>query len=202
MKGDFLGIKTRFPDHFTIEEWLVVSCIFSLALLLVKIIISGDLSYGFLAWNLFLAFVPYFISRWLNSHQQILKNGFPLAILIFIWIIFMPNSFYIVTDLFHLNNIDDKHSWFDLTLILSFSWNGILFGIISIQRMEVILRKRMGKSITFLAICAVMWLNAFGIYIGNMCASMTGIFLLIPFPFCLKFQTLCLIPMIINMHGS
>ena len=79
MKGDFLDIKTRFPDHFTIEEWLVVSCIFSLALLLVKIIISGDLSYGFLAWNLFLAFVPYFISRWLNSHQQILKNRIKLA---------------------------------------------------------------------------------------------------------------------------
>ena len=167
MKKDFLNIKSRFPDHFTIEEWMVVSCVFSLSLLLIKIIITRHLSYGFLAWNLFLAFVPYFISGWLSAHQQILKNKAKLALWIFIWMIFMPNSFYIVTDLFHLNNIDDKHSWFDLTLILSFSWNGILFGILSIQKMEAILRKRMGKSITFLAICAVMWLNAFGIYIGR-----------------------------------
>jgi uncharacterized membrane protein len=33
--------------------------------------------------------------------------------------------------------------------------------------MEMLLKKRLGKPISFLAICVVMWLNAFGIYIGR-----------------------------------
>jgi uncharacterized membrane protein len=155
------------PDSFSIEEWLVVSCGFSVALLFIKIILSGHLTHVFLAWNLFLAFVPFFISRWMTAHQRALKSKIKLVALVFFWIIFMPNSFYIVTDLFHLNNFDNKHSWFDLTLILSFSWNGILFGVLSIQKMEMLLKKRLDKSISFLALCAVMWLNAFGIYIGR-----------------------------------
>ena len=83
------------------------------------------------------------------------------------WILFMQNSFYILTDLFHLHNPDNGHPWFDLTLILSFAWSGTLSGIISIRQMEVMLRKAKGSLISGFIICAVMWLNAFGIYIGR-----------------------------------
>ena len=31
-------------------------------------------------------------------------------------------------------------SWYDLTLILSFAWNGILFGMLSIYKMEMLLK--------------------------------------------------------------
>jgi uncharacterized membrane protein len=58
-------------------------------------------------------------------------------------------------------------SWYDLTLILSFAWNGILFGILSIFKMETLLKNAKGKFIGGFIICAVMWLNAFGIYIGR-----------------------------------
>jgi uncharacterized membrane protein len=58
------------------------------------------------------------------------------------------------------------HPWFDLTLILSFAWNGILVGMLSIRKMEMLLATK-GKFISGVVICAVMWLNAFGIYIGR-----------------------------------
>jgi len=79
----------------------------------------------------------------------------------------MPNSFYILTDLFHLQNMGNGHPWFDLTLILSFAWNGILFGILSIRKMEMLLKAAKGKFISGLIIFMVMWLNAFGIYLGR-----------------------------------
>ena len=79
----------------------------------------------------------------------------------------MPNSFYILTDLFHLENMSNGHSWFDLTLILSFAWNGIIFGILSIRKMEMLLKKAKGNLVSGFIICAVMWLNAFGVYIGR-----------------------------------
>lgn len=167
MKKILLRIENKFSARFTIHQWLLISCLFSLLLLILRIITSGYLSYGFLAWNLFLAFVPYFISNWLNKHAEIVKSRIKLFLLVFLWILFMPNSFYILTDLFHLHNMDNGHPWFDLMLIFSFAWNGILFGILSIQKMESILKKGKGKFISVLVIGIVMWLNAFGVYIGR-----------------------------------
>jgi uncharacterized membrane protein len=66
-----------------------------------------------------------------------------------------------------LENLGDGHPWFDLTLILSFAWSGILFGVLSIRKMEGLLRKAKGKFISSLVICMVMCLNAFGIYLGR-----------------------------------
>jgi len=74
---------------------------------------------------------------------------------------------YILTDLFHLVNIDSAPKWFDLLLLLSFAWNGLLFGIVSLRRMELILQAVSGKGFSLFIVFTVMWLNAFGIYLGR-----------------------------------
>jgi uncharacterized membrane protein len=167
MKKILKKVGERIPSRFTLSQWLLIALVFSLSLLAIRIIKTGYLSYGFLAWNLFLAYVPYFISEWLSKHPQMLASRVKLIAIVFIWILFMPNSFYILTDLFHLNNMSKGDSWYDLTLILSFAWNGILFGILSIYKMELLLKKAKGKFIAAFIIYVVMWLNAFGIYIGR-----------------------------------
>lgn len=152
---------------FTMDHWLFISCSFSLLLLSLRVITTGRLSYCFLAWNLFLAFIPFLISNWLSKNLNAVQNRTRLLLLVFIWLLFMPNCFYILTDLFHLENLGDGHPWFDLTLILTFAWSGILFGILSIRKMERLLRKAKGKFISNLVICMVMCLNAFGVYLGR-----------------------------------
>ena len=101
MKKILFIIESKFFD-WSVHQWLLLSCLFSLSLLATRIIGTGRLSYGFLAWNLFLAFVPYFISTLLTRRHELLKNRLKSIPLISIWILFMPNSFYILTDLFHL----------------------------------------------------------------------------------------------------
>lgn len=167
MKKFLLKIQSKIPVVLRIPYWILISCAFSITLLLARVITSGRVSYVFLAWNLFLAAVPFLISNWLSRHQDILAKRIKTIPLIFLWILFMPNSFYILTDLFHLQNMGNGHPWFDLTLILSFAWTGILFGISSIINMELILKKVKGRFVSGIVICAVMWLNAFGIYIGR-----------------------------------
>jgi uncharacterized membrane protein len=167
MKKFLSLLKNKIPAEFTIQHWLITSSSFSMVLLLVRMLTSGRLSYAFLAWNLFLAYIPFLISNWLGKYIEILRSRIKLFLLLFTWLLFMPNSFYILTDLFHLKNKGNGHPWFDLTLILSFAWNGILLGILSIRKMEMLLKKVKGKFISALIICTVMWLNAFGIYIGR-----------------------------------
>jgi len=167
MKTVLLLLRTQMPAVLRTHHWLLISSTFSLLLLLLRVMTSGRFSYAFLAWNLFLAVIPYVISHWLSRNLNVMKSRIKIFFLVFTWLLFMPNCFYILTDLFHLENMGNGHPWFDLTLILSFAWNGVLFGILSMRKMEKLLANAKGRFISSLLICIVMWLNAFGIYIGR-----------------------------------
>jgi uncharacterized membrane protein len=152
---------------FTLHQWLIASCGFSMLLLAARIIITGYFTYLFMPWNLFLAFVPYAISHWLFNNIRVIENRWKLILVLSAWLLFVPNTFYILTDLFHLDEISSAPKWFDLLLLLSFAWNGLLFGIASLRKVEMILLAVSGRTFSLLIIFAVMWLNAFGIYIGR-----------------------------------
>jgi uncharacterized membrane protein len=149
------------------EQWLFLSSAFSCLLLFARIIVTGTGTFLFLPWNLFLGFLPYLISNWITRDISVIKNKVKLFLVLLVWLLFIPNSFYIITDLFHLVHIDTAPRWFDLLLIFSFAWNGILFGVISMNRVEFIVSLHTRKRYSFFFIILVMWLCAFGIYIGR-----------------------------------
>jgi uncharacterized membrane protein len=103
----------------------------------------------------------------MTRNVSIIENKVKLVIALAAWLLFIPNSFYIITDLFHLTRIESAPMWFDLLLIFSFAWNGIILGIISLRRVELIITLLRGKEFSIVLIFIVMWLNAFGIYIGR-----------------------------------
>jgi len=166
-----LNIKSikvpRLSVSTTIHEWLLWSSCFSCLLLVIRMMVTQSIQYIFLPWNLFLAFVPYWITWWIMRNVSIIESKIKLIIALAAWLLFIPNSFYIITDLFHLVHVQSAPKWFDLLLIFSFAWNGIICGIISIRRVELITTMVRGRGFSALLVFAVMWLNAFGIYIGR-----------------------------------
>jgi uncharacterized membrane protein len=152
---------------FTLHQWFIVSCSFSFILLCSRVAATGYVTYVFLLWNLFLAFIPYAISYWLCNNIHVSKNKLKFIGIVCAWLLFVPNSFYILTDLFHLDRVASAPKWFDLLLLLSFAWNGLFFGVLSIQKMETILHAISGKTFSLFIIFLVMSLNAYGIYIGR-----------------------------------
>jgi uncharacterized membrane protein len=153
--------------EMTMHQWLLISCGFSCLLLTARIIVTGYSTYLFLTWNLFLAFVPYAIAQWLYTHSWVASSKWKLTFVLLLWLSFVPNTFYIITDLFHLEHFDSAPKWFDLLLIFSFAWNGILLGIVSVRKTEKVLEVVIGSKFSLFIIFIVMWLNAFGIYIGR-----------------------------------
>lgn len=151
----------------TIHHWLLFSSGFSCFLLLARVIVTNSLAYLFLPWNLFLAFVPYWIAGRMFRNSKLLTNRIYLYLILAAWLLFIPNSFYIVTDLFHLSHIDSAPKWFDLLLVFSFAWNGILFGVVSLRRIELFTSTSKSRNFSLVMVFAVMWLNAFGVYIGR-----------------------------------
>jgi uncharacterized membrane protein len=126
-----------------------------------------SIEYIFLPWNLLLAFVPYFITNWIKRTIGVIENNFKLIMKLFIWLLFIPNSFYIITDLFHLIHVRSAPKWFDLLLIFSFAWNGILAGIISLRQVENIISLVKGRGYAVFMVVLVMCLSGLGIYIGR-----------------------------------
>ena len=167
MKLNIQSIKfTYFLLRTDTHRWLASSMMFSLVLVMIRICYTGSLTFIFLSWNLFLAFIPYAISSFLEYRPDWIKKKWKLTVALAVWLLFIPNSFYIITDLFHLG-ISNVPIWFELALLLSFAWNGLLLGILSVRQVERIMHSIWPGISEFIFLFPIMLLNALGIYIGR-----------------------------------
>lgn len=121
----------------------------------------------FLNWNLFLAFVPWAVTSIVILNPRIQKYKITIFVLLGIWLLFFPNAPYILTDLFHLRLNSNMPKWFDLILILSFAWTGLLFGYLSLWDIEKILRKSLSQIWISLISVILLFIGSFGIYLGR-----------------------------------
>ncbi|MBU2996997.1 DUF1361 domain-containing protein [Cellulophaga baltica] len=136
------------------------------ALLVVRVATTQTIFFTFLWWNLFLAIIPLALSKGLK-HFKLIKQSVPLSILFFVlWLLFIPNSPYIVTDLKHVDN-NYGIQWFDFILIFIFAANGLVLGAISIQDIYHILHKKYNKNISKFVVISTCLLGGYGIFLGR-----------------------------------
>jgi uncharacterized membrane protein len=144
---------------------LVILTAFCVAMVGFRIIYTGEGMFAFLIWNLFLAYLPYMLSNFIdNRSNQLTKTV--LLLLLLLWLLLIPNSFYIITDLFHLRNRAVIPLWYDLALIMAFAWNGLIVGVLSVRQIEKTLQTRW-RIQEWLFVVPLMYLNALGIFIGR-----------------------------------
>src|SRR5689334_9256636 len=125
---------------------IIIPLTFSLVLLLVRIIITNELTYIFLAWNLFLAWIPFMISQKLKTANSWWK----ILFLFNAWLLFLPNAPYIITDFLHLRQRPPIPYWYDILLLFSTALNGLLLGLASLLVVEKFLIERYGHRISAL----------------------------------------------------
>ncbi|MBP8033511.1 MAG: DUF1361 domain-containing protein [Bacteroidia bacterium] len=148
----------------TFKQLVYSFTLFSVTLLTYRILKSDGLSYIFLAWNLFLALIPWWISNYLKQKQSLQLKHIPLF---GIWLLFIPNSPYILTDLFHLRPRPYLPLWFDLVLVLSFALIGMIVFLKSLNDMLSILKAYVSPMLFTLLTPVVFWLISFGLYLGR-----------------------------------
>lgn len=138
--------------------------LFCLVLLIIRVVKTQHFSFFFLIWNLFLAWIPY----WLISHYNKAQTSFKQFMIIGLTILFLPNAPYILTDLFHLTKNLLAPMWFDLILILGFSLSGLIFFILTVERLFNILAPFFKSDLLFRCVKFLIVLsNGYGIYLGR-----------------------------------
>ncbi|MFI8380286.1 DUF1361 domain-containing protein [Leeuwenhoekiella sp. NPDC079379] len=160
-------MKTRIETHYTQLKFICIATICCAVLLMIRLKITRDFFGLFLVWNLFLASIPLGIVWLLKEQKTLIKNNFIVALAFGIWLLFLPNSPYILTDLIHLSYSNPSWFYYDSILIISFAITGLYFGFLSIYELKMIFRKKFNLSVLNTGIIAVLYLSALGIYLGR-----------------------------------
>ncbi|MEO5675492.1 MAG: DUF1361 domain-containing protein [Chitinophagales bacterium] len=161
-------IRHQYLGHRAeISLLLLISSVFACALELLRIYISHRHNYQYFLWNLFLAWIPFAISLYLPVAHATLRWKWLAYVLLFIWVVLWPNSPYMLTDLLHLKEKQNIPLWYDLGLILSFAWTGLLLGFISLLEIQNFIRWRTNRLVAWIFAVLVILFGGFGIYIGR-----------------------------------
>jgi uncharacterized membrane protein len=156
--------KMENNSHKTIA--LTLFGFLSTALLTTRIILTGEITFLFLAWNLFLAYIPYGLSTLVRIKTEQMTS-FQFRMVCIPWLLFFPNAPYILTDLFHLSPRSAVPEWYDLLLILSFAITGLLLGLFSLRNMHRTLLRFHSPATGYIFAFASIYLAAFGVYLGR-----------------------------------
>jgi uncharacterized membrane protein len=140
----------------------------SVALVCARVIWTGRLSYAFLVWNLFLAWLPLlFALLACEKYQNGSGRNWRFLGLAGAWLLFFPNAPYIFTDLIHLTTRFYGHFWVDMVLILICALTGLVLGFVSLYLMQSVVTRMFGHLASWLFIALVAGLSGFGIYLGR-----------------------------------
>lgn len=150
--------------------WLVVATGLCVAILAAHMLYTRDWGWGFLLWNLFLAWVPLGCALMAERSRGLLVVACGA-----VWLLFFPNAPYILTDLVHLGTYDGGMFWWvNLIMILSFAMTGLLLGYLSLYVIQKRIAQRFG-SLPAWAFALVLWPCAALVFTsGAFCAGIAG----------------------------
>lgn len=152
------------PGRIWLLGLLALSAV-CVAALGVRVWLTGSLRYGFLGWNLFLAWLPYLAALGATALARCGRPGvIPIGI---VWLLFWPNAPYIVTDAIHLRRPGAMPGWFDAGLVAIFAATGVALGLLSLLLMHRIVAARHGRAAGWLLVALAVPLGAVGIYLGR-----------------------------------
>ena len=133
----------------------------------VRIDRTGSGYYRFLLGNLFLACVPLFFSTVLRVTNRLRLHWTIMAGLVGLWLLFLPNAPYILTDILHLTRPSDAPAWYDLALLLSCAGTGLLVGYLSLIDVQGIVARRFTPVVGWGFALVSLVLSGFAIYLGR-----------------------------------
>jgi uncharacterized membrane protein len=133
----------------------------------VRITRTGSGYYVFLVVNLFLAGVPLFFSTALRLATHWRMHWIIRLAVFILWLLFLPNAPYILTDILHLTRTSHAPAWYDLALLLSCSGTGLLLGYLSLIDVQAIVARSFGSACGWIFAMVSLVLSGFAIYLGR-----------------------------------
>lgn len=159
-----------------INPTLILACMFVPMSFVLGVSLSNGLIV-FLSWNMMLAITVYILSVIVVVLHKKKTHLIWIILTLFVYIIFFPNSFYILTDFIHFEHYDffniypniyelDIYDWYIFFDIVLGALIGLKLGILSISHIKTILPNNL-KKYEYVGITMLFILSSTGIYLGR-----------------------------------
>ena len=146
---------------------LVLASGFCFALVWARAWRTGSNGYGFLVWNLELAWIPFVVAVVFYDSWRRGRSRWVLGALGVLWLLFLPNAPYMVTDLVHLGRIGGAPLWYDGAMISAFAGTGLLLGLGSVFLVHTVALRSLGPRLGWAVLLPVLALCSAGVVLGR-----------------------------------
>lgn len=147
---------------------LLLSSLVSVGLFVGGVLRNNNDAYSYMVWNLLLAWVPLLLIAWLLRtlvHKR--WSSWQGIVLSLLWLVFLPNSFYMVSDYIHLADAPRVDILYDAVMLTSFVLNGLILGYLSLYLVHVELQRRLTTRGAQVLVTAILLMCSFAIYLGR-----------------------------------
>jgi len=143
-------------------------------------IVTKDFLHAFLAWNMALALIPFLLAKLIVLFKKS-KKWLKISLFV-LWILFLPNAFYLITDLIYLSEhvfffqeglyspvvfFDHFIPWLALFHIFLGIIISLVFGFHALSIIEDVGMQVLGKKCVKALIIGLLFISSVGIYIGR-----------------------------------
>lgn len=147
---------------------LIISSLVSVGLFAYGAIRNESTQFSYLVWNLFLAWIPLLLAVRLTSVLRYkLWSTWEAMSLSVLWLVFLPNSFYMISDFIHLQEVRRVDILYDTVMFTSFIYTGVVLGFSSLYLIHMQLRKRMSERESAAWVGLTLAICSGAIYIGR-----------------------------------
>ncbi len=129
---------------------------------------NSSTEYWYLLWNLGLAWIPLGLSLLLRRLLKTRRwsSWLPLGVTA-LWLGFLPNTFYMLTDYIHLQDVARVDIIYDVAMFTVLIATGVCRGFASLAIVHIELRKRLPKASAWRVVSFIILLASFAIYVGR-----------------------------------
>jgi uncharacterized membrane protein len=159
-------------DSFSDRRIAVVACLGLFSSLVIgtiafRIAYTGRTEHIMIEWNLFLAWVPFVLALIVYDRARAGASTSALWGASVLWLLFLPNAPYLVTDLKHIDGFGGVQALYDVVLLVSAAATGLLLGLTSLFLMHSVARRMVRAFSAWAFVVGVLVLSSFGIYLGR-----------------------------------
>jgi uncharacterized membrane protein len=129
---------------------------------------NHSLDYDYLVWNLFLAWLPLvFAVRLASLLRRKLWSSWEALGVSLLWLVFLPNSFYMISDFIHLQEVQRVDVLYDALMFTSFIYTGVALGFSSLYLVHLQLRRRLSAKASAGWIAGTLLICSTAVYVGR-----------------------------------
>ncbi len=158
----------KIQSHWPVLRAMLFATGVCLLLFIVRCCMIGKLERAGIYTNIFLAWIPYIVALVLDGMLEGKRaKSWLFWSLLLVWLLFLPNAAYIITDLTHWRKDKILPVWYDWIFISAIAWVGLFLAFLSVQILQRHIARKYGALKGWCFVLLALSASSFGIYVGR-----------------------------------